>query len=117
MALGLISKYNSFRCAAKGREGGNRILEIEYLGIVVILVIHTAQIRIGIQHGLFGLDPTVLSQLTCYTNPSTLMEGRQLHLGIGNDLAGAGLYLTGLQRRRPCERIFRPDGSRKQKLC
>ena len=85
----LILKYNRFRGTAKGREGSHRIFEIKYLGVAVVLIVHIAQVRIGIQHGLLGFHTAILSQFTGHADPGTLMERRKLHLGIGNDLPGA----------------------------
>ena len=47
------------RLMGEAAEGGGGVLEIENLGIAVILVIHTAKVRIGFQHGGPGFPAVV----------------------------------------------------------
>ena len=82
-------------CGERG-EGSDCILKIEHLGIAVVLVIHTTQIRISIQHGFFGFHPVILDQLARNANPGSLVEGANFGFGVGKELFGSRLDLAGL---------------------
>ena len=83
------------------------MLEIEHLGVAVVLVIHATQVGIGIQHGLPGFHPVIFHQFSCDTDPGSVVESRNFRLGIGQQLSGSGLYLTGLD----VELAFKDMGS------
>ena len=94
-----------FRCRCKRRESGSSVLEIERLGIVVILIIHSPQIGVGIQHGFLSFDPVILYQFTGNANPGTLMESRDFHLGVSHDLLRTGFDLAGLDVQLTIENV------------
>ena len=91
-----ILEFYGFRCRAKRRESGNGVAEIKHLSVVIVLIIHTPQIGVSIQHRLLSFDPVILYQFTGNANPCTLMECGNLYLGVSQDLLRAGLGLAGL---------------------
>ena len=86
-------------------------MEIEHLSVAVVFVIHAAQAGVGVQHGLFGLDPVILHQLSGDADPAALMECADLHLGVGQDLLRAGLDLAGLDVQLVLENVGSAEGA------
>ena len=107
----LLLKFDSFRCCGEGAEGSHGVLEVEYLGVAVVLVIHAAQHGIGIQHGLLCFHTVIFHQFACQTDPGTLMESADLCLRVGLQLAGSGLCLSGLDVELAFKNIGRAKGT------
>ena len=81
-----MSELHDFGSFAKRTERCRRILHIEHLRVTVVLVVHTAQIRVGIQHRLLRFKTVILDELTRHTDPRAVTECADLCLGICREL-------------------------------
>ena len=77
-----LSEFDRLRCGSEGIESCGCILEVEYLRVTVVFVVHLPQTGIGIQHGLPGFHTVILHQLACDTHPCTMVESADFSLGI-----------------------------------
>jgi hypothetical protein len=80
----------------EGAEGRRSVLEIEDLGVVVVGAVHRLEARVEVEHGLLGLAPVVIYELSAYPEPLLAVERADLGLRIRRELLGNVLYLAGL---------------------
>ena len=59
-ACRILSELNGFRCGGEGGEGGDGAAEIQHLSVAVVLVVHSAEIGIGVEHRLLRFKAVVL---------------------------------------------------------
>ena len=105
------SEFDRFGGCCEGGEGSDGVLEVENLGIAVIFIVHSAQVGVGVQHGLLSLDPVIFSQFTGNANPGALMECADFYLGVSQNLLGARFDLTGLDVQLTLENMGGAKGT------
>ena len=101
----------NFRSCSKGAEGGYGVLQIQHLGVAIVLVIHIAQAGVVIQHGLLGFYAVILHQFSGNAQPHAVLESANLALGVGGQLFGHGLGLAGLDIQLALENVGRAEGA------
>ena len=84
------------RSRSKGTESGYGVLQIQDLGVAIVLIVHRSQTWIVIQHGLLGFHAVILHQLGGNTKPHAILESTNLALGVGGNLTGHRLGFAGL---------------------
>ena len=77
-----ILELNHNGCAAEGADGRRCVLHIEHLRVAVVLVVHTAKVGIGVEHGFSRFKAVVLDKLARYANPRAVLKCADLRLGI-----------------------------------
>lgn len=95
----------------EGAEGGDCVLQVQHLGVCVVLVVHGAQVGVLIQHGLLGLYAVILNQLGGNAQPHAVFEGADLALGVGGELLGHGLGLASLDVQLALEDVGGAEGA------
>ena len=82
----------------EGADGGLGVLEEIDGGIVVVLVVHGAEARVGIQHGFLHFHTQVLDKggLDAQPLPSLGVVGADGDLRVRGDLLGDVLHVAGL---------------------
>ena len=81
-----ISELNYNGRATKGADGRSSVLHIEHLRVAIVLVVHMAEVGIGIEHGFLGFNAVILDELARYANPRTVLECTDLCLRICREL-------------------------------
>jgi len=106
-----VSEFHRFRGSRKGREGSLGVLEVEDLGVAVVLIVHIPQTGVGVQHGLPCFYPVILHQLAGDPHPNAIVESADLRLGIGHQLPGGRLDLAGLDVQLALKNVGCAKGS------
>ena len=70
---------------------GDTLATIEHLRVAVVFVVHSAKIRICVQHRLLRFKAIILDKLARHANPRTVLEGAKLRLGIRHSKAILGI--------------------------
>lgn len=92
----LVLEFVDLGSCGEGAEGGDGVLQVQHLGVGVVLVVHGAQVGVLIQHGLLGLHAVILHQFGSNAQPHAVLEGAYLALRVGGQLLGHRLGLAGL---------------------
>ena len=89
-------EFVGFRSCGERSERSNGVFQIQHLGIVVVLIVHGAQVGVVVQHGFFRFNSVVLDQFSGDTQPYAVFESAEFTLGIGGQLFGYWLGFSGL---------------------
>ena len=96
LLCGVALELVNLGSCGEGAEGSDGILQVQNLSIGVVLVIHSTQVGVLIQHGLPGFHTVILHQLGGNAQPHAVLEGGDFTLGVGSQLLGHRLGLSGL---------------------
>ena len=92
-----VLEFYGFGCSGEGGEGCCGIAEIEHLRIAVVLIIHSPQIGIRVQHGFPGFYPIIFNQFAemgnymwhYHVTGNAIAEAFEQIKGEGDQLFGA----------------------------
>lgn len=94
-------------------EGSLGILEVEYLGVGILGLVHGLEARIGVQHVNLGFQAVVFHQSAGDSNPfiTSLVHGANLDPGISSYLLGNVLGLASLNVQLAFEDFCGAEGT------
>ena len=86
-------------------------MHIEHLCVAIVLVVHSAEVGVGIQHGFLYLKAVILDQLARHANPRAFAKSANLCLGIFRKLMARWLNLACLYVELTLKLVDRTEGT------
>ena len=102
-------KLNLYRRGGERADGGLGVLQVIDCRVAVVFVVHRAEIRVGVEHGLLDLHARILDESGIDTEPLLAVVRTDRHLRIGGYLLGDGLDVSRLDIKLALEDLGRPE--------